>query len=144
MAYSKHVLLYGLDELRAHQRGEQVGKPIASKPDPIPSLTRKRSIYRTMDDITEEEKQEILTSEENARVIAARMGIHTNRVYSIRRANDPTPVKPRNPQTNLSVMQRVEIACAVGSITEVAKRFQVSESTVKRCRGLYRGERELK
>lgn len=29
--YSNHVLLTGLDQLRAHQRGEKVGKPVSQR-----------------------------------------------------------------------------------------------------------------
>jgi hypothetical protein len=82
-AYSNHVDLFGLDELRAHQRGEKVGK--APKSAKTRNARSKRA-GKPKRDFTPEQLDDILNSTDTLTAIAERNGI-TREAVRLRRLN---------------------------------------------------------
>lgn len=74
---TNHVMLYGLEMTRAHQRGEDVGVKTYADPHSI----RPRRVI-----VTPALRQAILAEEGSLSEVAARLGISSTTVFRVRKA----------------------------------------------------------
>lgn len=82
--YSNHVLLNGLEETRAHQRGEGVGRsaPAPKRKSPKP----KEEANQGRGKLTAEARRAVATHPGNAKEVAAEFNLALCSVYAIRNA----------------------------------------------------------
>lgn len=83
MTYTDHVLLNGIQEARAHQRGEPVGKPVPPK-RPKPPRDPNRTVKKQKI-LTAEQELDIATREAKGVTLALEYGIDQSRVSLIRK-----------------------------------------------------------
>jgi hypothetical protein len=147
--YRNHVLLTGLDEARAHQRGEQVGSRLRARTPLDATMADERAAQNTRYyDLTDDQRIEIAQTKGSVFEIASEWNINKDHVKRLRRRLGEGKLyssegvlavrvsQRRHPDRDRSRME--EIAKEAGTAREVAARLEVPVDWVYICRSAYK------
>lgn len=164
MAYKNHIILRGLDEARAHQRGDKAGitydaglkaerhGKLRIKDDKAVVIDESLTPLERYHNLTPEQRIEIANERGHPTTIAKRHQIGVGKVVRLRRLlregllsdsdgvrAEPTREREKTGRKPIDPDLVAAVAAEVGTAREVAERMGVTKTFVYKCRGRANG-----